>query len=70
MWPLIIGLIFIAFIAILYMLNLLLPVTLFLAAGIFGFLFYKFFIKKYDPYEAVLIYRFGRFHRVKPGGWA
>lgn len=67
---LIVGLIFAAFVAVLYMLNLLLPVTLFLAAGIFAFLFYKFFIKKYDPYEAVLIYRFGKFHRVKPGGWA
>lgn len=70
MWLLIVSLIFIAFVAALYMLNLLLPVTIFVAAGVFSFLFYKFFIKKYDPYEAVLVYRFGKFHRVKPGGWA
>ncbi len=70
MWLLIVALIFAAFVVILYLLNLLLPVTLFIAASVFAFLFYKFFIKKFDPYEAVLIYRFGKFHRVKPGGWA
>ncbi|MBU2637438.1 MAG: SPFH domain-containing protein [Nanoarchaeota archaeon] len=70
MWPLIIGLIFVALVTVLYLSGLLLPVTLVVAAGVFSFLFYKFFIKKFDPYEAVLVYRFGKFHRVKPGGWA
>ncbi|MDD4878288.1 MAG: SPFH domain-containing protein [Candidatus Nanoarchaeia archaeon] len=70
MWPLIILLIFAALILVLYFLNLLLPVALFTAAGIFAFLFYKFFIRKFDPFEAAIIYRFGKFHRVSPSGWA
>jgi hypothetical protein len=70
MWPLIALLIFAALILVLYFLNLLLPVALFTAAGIFAFLFYKFFIKKLDPYQAAIIYRFGKFHRVSPSGWA
>lgn len=70
MWPLIILLIFAALILVLYFLNLLLPVALFLAAGVFALLFYKFFVRKFDPYEAALVYRFGRFHRVSPSGWA
>ena len=70
MWPLIVLLIFAALILVLYFLNLLLPVALFSAAGIFAFLFYKFFIKKLDPYQAAIIYRFGKFHRVSPSGWA
>ncbi|MDI6737482.1 MAG: SPFH domain-containing protein [Nanoarchaeota archaeon] len=70
MWPLIILLIFAALVLALYFLNLLLPVALFTAAGVFAILFYKFFIKKYDPYHAAIIYRFGKFHRVSPSGWA
>ncbi|HII15264.1 MAG TPA: SPFH domain-containing protein [Nanoarchaeota archaeon] len=70
MWPLIVLLIFAALILVLYFLDLLLPVALFTAAGLFILLFYKFFIKKFDPFEAALVYRFGRFHRVSPSGWA
>lgn len=70
MWPLIILLIFVALVLVLYFLNLLLPVALFTAAGVFAILFYKFFIKKFDPYQAAIIYRFGKFHRVSPSGWA
>ncbi len=70
MWPIIALIIFAAIIALLYVSGLLVPVALFIGAGVVAILFYKFFIHKFDPYEAAIIYRFGRFNRVSPSGWA
>ncbi|MFH1636995.1 MAG: SPFH domain-containing protein [Candidatus Woesearchaeota archaeon] len=54
----------------LYLTDLLAYAAIALAAIAAIFIFYKVFIKKLDPYEAALIYRFGRFHRISPSGWA
>lgn len=35
--------------------------------GFLIFIFFRVFLKKYDPYEAGVIYRFGRFHRINSG---
>lgn len=70
MWGIIALLIFAGIVVLLYVANLLVPVALFLGAGILVILFYKFFVRKFDPYEAALVYRFGRFRRVSPSGWA
>lgn len=70
MWGLIALLIFAGIVIALYFLGLLVPVALFIGAGILVTIFYKFFVKKFDPYEAALVYRFGRFQRVSPSGWA
>jgi len=69
MWALIALLIFAVIVIGLYYLNLLLPVVLFIGAGVLALLFYKFFVRRFEPYEASLIYRFGRLQRVTPGGW-
>lgn len=54
----------------LYLTGLLAYVAIVLAVMVAVFVFYKLFLKKLDPYEAALIYRFGRFHRISPSGWA
>ncbi|RME54356.1 SPFH domain-containing protein [Candidatus Woesearchaeota archaeon] len=60
-------LIFAGIIALLYYLNILLPVLGLLTFIVSLFIFVKLFLKKYNPYEAAVIYRFGRFHRVNKG---
>jgi regulator of protease activity HflC (stomatin/prohibitin superfamily) len=51
----------------LYYLNLLIPVLLILLSLFLVFIFFRVFLKKYDPYEAAVIYRYGKFHRVNKG---
>lgn len=54
---------------LLYYLGILVHVTLFLLFVVLAVVFYKVFIKKFEPYESALIYRFGRLHRISPAGW-
>ncbi|MEA3379238.1 MAG: SPFH domain-containing protein [Nanoarchaeota archaeon] len=55
------------FFVALYYFNLLVPVLVILAIALLILLFFKIFLKKYDPFEAAVVYRFGRFHRVNSG---
>ncbi len=70
LWVIIIIAILAAIGVVLYLTGLLAYVGIALGLAVAVLLFYKFFIKKLDPYEAALIYRFGRFHRISPSGWA
>ncbi|MEK6816785.1 MAG: SPFH domain-containing protein [Nanoarchaeota archaeon] len=54
-------------IGLLYYFHLLVPVLLIMLAGFLTFIFFRVFLKRYDPYEAAVIYRFGRFHRINSG---
>lgn len=54
-------------IGLLYLLGILLPVMIVLLTIVMIFIFFRVFLKRYDPYEAAVIYRFGRFHRVNKG---
>jgi len=69
MWGIIALLIFAAIIILLYVANVLVPVALIFGTIVLLVIFLKFFIKKFEPYESALIYRFGRFHRASPSGW-
>ena len=60
---------FAGFVFLLYYLGILVHVTLFLLFVILAIVFYKVFVKKFEPYESALIYRFGRLHRISPAGW-
>lgn len=60
---------FAGFVFLLYYLGILVHVTLFLLFIIMAIVFYKVFVKKFEPYESALIYRFGRLHRISPAGW-
>ncbi|MBU2590347.1 MAG: SPFH domain-containing protein [Nanoarchaeota archaeon] len=69
MWGIIALLIFAAIIILLQLANVLVPIALLFGAVVFLVIFFKFFVKKFEPYESALIYRFGRFHRASPSGW-
>ncbi len=69
MWGIIALMIFIAIIFLLYLANILMPVLLLVGAIVLLVMFFKFFVKKFEPYESALIYRFGRFQRASPSGW-
>ncbi|MFH0798465.1 MAG: hypothetical protein V1906_03580, partial [Candidatus Woesearchaeota archaeon] len=56
-----------AVIGLLYYFHLLIPVLLIILTGFLVFIFFRVFLKKYDPYESAVIYRFGRFHRINSG---
>ncbi len=56
-----------AVIGLLYYFHLLVPVLLIMLTGFLIFIFFRVFLKRYDPYQAVVIYRFGRFHRINSG---
>jgi hypothetical protein len=67
-WIVLLG-VLVALGAFLQYIGLLGPVLFALVLIVLLFLFYKKCIKKLDPYEAALIYRFGRYHRTSPSGW-
>ncbi len=60
----------IGFILLLYYLGILAYAGIFLLLITSALIFYKMFIKKFEPYESALVYRFGRLHRISPSGWA
>ncbi len=67
--PLLLIAIFAGIIFLLYYLGILAYVGLFLFIAFAAFAFYKLFVKKFEPYESALVYRFGRLHRISPAGW-
>lgn len=44
--------------------------TYVLAGLVLIFLFFKFFVKKYNEYERAIIFRMGKFNRIAGPGWA
>ena len=66
---LLIAAIFAGLIFLLYYLGILVHVVVFFLLAAMGIVFYKVFVKKFEPYESALVYRFGRLHRISPAGW-
>lgn len=54
---------------LLYYLGILAHVAIFFLLIVAMFIFYKVFVKKFEPYESALVYRLGRLHRISPSGW-
>ncbi len=67
-WLVILG-VLTAIVVFLYYINLLGPVLFVIAIVGLAYLFYKKCVKKLEPFEAALVYRFGRYHRTSPSGW-
>ena len=68
-WLFIVIGVILAFILILIHFKLLFPVIFFFGGVVFIGVVLKLMLRKFEPYEVALIYRWGRFHRASSGGW-